>query len=263
MMGIEIDRIVRRVMFLLSQGAELRYARPMSSICVLIADDHAILRAGLKVLINSQPDMKVVGEACDSESVIAMAKETTPDVVLLDLAMPGGGLRSIEAICTASPQTRILVLTMHDDQAYLRCALAAGASGYLVKRAADAELLTALRTVHRGRSYIDVALAETGLQDVIDTSTGYATQNAQGVSSLSPREREVLELVAYGYTNREVADKLQVSTKSVETYRARVLEKLQLRTRADLVRFALEMGIVRVDGQRPGLASPAAQVAMP
>ena len=216
----------------------------MGTIRVLIVDDHAILRAGLRVLIKSQGDMDVVGEAGDAPGAVAGVKKNTPDVVILDLAIPGGGLPAIEEIRRDYPQSRVLVLTMHDDQAYLRSSLAAGAAGYLVKRAADAELLTAIRTVHKGRSYIDVALADSGLQDVVNH---HSDANAQGLAGLSQREREVLEQVAYGYTNREIAARLHVSPKSVETYRARVQEKLGLRTRADLVRFALEMGIVRPD----------------
>jgi two-component system, NarL family, response regulator NreC len=132
---------------------------------------------------------------------------------------------------------------MHDDMAYLRAALTAGASGYLVKRAADTDLLAAIRAVHSGRSYIDVALAEGGLQGVVDAIA--ADNPSTRLQKLSQREREVLELVAHGYTNREVADRLTVSIKSVETYRARVLEKLGLKTRAELTRFALDMGLVR------------------
>jgi two-component system response regulator NreC len=217
----------------------------MNHIRVMIVDDHTILRAGLKVLIETQPDMEIVGEAGDAAQAIKLCKACHPDVVLLDLAMPGGGgLRAIEDIRADRPQARVLVLTMHDDQAYLRSSLAAGAAGYLVKRAADAELLSAIRTVHKGRSYIDVALAETSLRDIVDQQ---ADANPAGLACLSQREREVLELVAYGYTNREIASRLHVSPKSVETYRSRVLEKLGLKSRADLVRFALEMGVVRSD----------------
>lgn len=216
----------------------------MGTIRVLIVDDHAILRAGLRVLIQNQGDMDVVGEAGDAPAAVVAVKNTTPDVVILDLAIPGGGLPAIEEIRRDYPQSRVLVLTMHDDQAYLRSSLAAGAAGYLVKRAADAELLSAIRTVHKGRSYIDVALADTGLKDVVKHPNG---ASAQGLAGLSQREREVLEQVAYGYTNREIAARLHVSPKSVETYRARVQEKLGLKSRADLVRFALEMGIVRSD----------------
>jgi two-component system response regulator NreC len=217
----------------------------MTRIRVLIVDDHAILRAGLRVLIQGQSDMDVVGEAGDAAGAVRQTHLTSPDVVILDLTIPGGGLRALEEIRRDTPQSRVLVLTMHDDLAYLRSSLAAGAVGYLVKRAADSELLSAIRTVYNGRSYIDVALAECGLQDVVNNPT---TANLQGLAGLSPREREVLEQVAYGYTNREIAAKLHVSPKSIETYRARVQEKLGLKSRADLVRFALEMGIVRSDG---------------
>lgn len=216
----------------------------MDCIRVLLVDDHAILRAGLRALIKSQPDMDVVGDAGDASKAIELCGTCNPNVVILDLAMPGGGgLQAIDKIRSHYPQARVLVLTMHDDLAYLRSSLAAGAAGYLVKRAADEELLSAIRTVYKGRSYIDVALADSNLRGVVEQ----ADINPNGLAGLSQREREVLELVAYGYTNREIASRLHVSPKSIETYRSRVLEKLGLKTRADLVRFALEMGVVRND----------------
>lgn len=214
----------------------------MSVIQIVVADDHAILRAGLNSLLSAQEDMEVVAEAVNGEDAIDKAAQYKPNILLLDLSMPKvPGLKAIEQVLAVSPKTRILVLTMHDDQAYLRSVLAAGGSGYLVKRAADTELLAAIRTVHQGRSYIDVALGDGVLQDVIDTD---GHQPAESLSVLSDRERQVLELVALGYTHKEVAGQLSVSVKTVETYRGRLADKLGLRSRAELVRYAIDAGLL-------------------
>ena len=215
----------------------------MGQIRVLIADDHAVLRAGLRVLIGAQPDMDVVGEAADGEEAVQRVAETRPDVALVDITMPGSsGIKAIERIRQTCPATRVLVLTMHDVPAYLRSALAAGATGYVVKRAADSELLSAIRGVHRGRTVLDPALATAVVQGAIGRK---ATVGQPGgpAGLLSPREREVLDLVAQGYTNQQIADRLGLSVKTVETYRSRLVEKLGLRSRADLVRYALDSGL--------------------
>jgi DNA-binding NarL/FixJ family response regulator len=217
---------------------------------ILIADDHAILRSGLRMLINAQADLEVVAEAVDGEEAVRLAKEIEPDLALVDLSMPGmGGIKAIEQLRTVSPKTRILVLTMHDEYAYLRSVLAAGGSGYVVKRAADSELLSAIRTVAQGRSYIDVSLADTGGLEEIVNPKGAPKGAGDGwtAARLSQREREVLQLVAHGHTNQEVADRLGLSVKTVETYRARVAEKVGLKSRADLVRYALEVGLLGSD----------------
>jgi two-component system response regulator NreC len=216
----------------------------MRTIRVLIADDHAVLRAGLRMLIGAQPDMEVVGEAADGEAAVRDAAQMRPDVTLVDITMPGlGGLRTIERLRRTCPQTRILVLTMHDVPAYLRAALAAGANGYVVKRAADAELLSAIRGVHRGRTVLDPMLAAMVVQGGLGKRP--ASGQAGGPASLlSPREREVLDLVAQGYTNQQIGDRLGISVKTVETYRSRLVEKLGLHSRADLVRYAFDSGLV-------------------
>lgn len=225
----------------------------MTKIRVLIADDHAVLRAGLRMLIGGQADLEVIGEAADGEEAVRKVLETRPDVVIMDITMPGiGGIKAIERIHQASPETRVLVLTMHDVPAYLRSVLAAGASGYVVKRAADSELLSAIRGVHRGRTVLDPTLAARVVQGGVRTR-GPATQVAGGPTAiLSQREREVLELVAQGYTNQQIADRLGLSVKTVETYRARLVEKLGLRSRADLVRYALDSGILGSGEASPG-----------
>lgn len=215
---------------------------------ILIADDHAILRSGLRMLINTQGDMEVVGEAVDGEDAIRRVGELDPDIVLLDLTMPGmGGIRALEVIREKFPRTRVLVLTMHDEYAYVRSVLAAGGAGFVVKRAADAELLSAIRTVSQGRSYIDVSLASTGsLEEIVNPKAGDRDGGWRDVR-LSQREREVLTSVAHGYTNQQIADSLGLSVKTVETYRARVAEKVGLKNRADLVRYALDAGLLAPD----------------
>ena len=211
---------------------------------VIIADDHAILRSGLKLLINTQADMEAVAEAADGDLTVEALHETRADVVLLDLAMPKtGGMAVLQKIVRDFPRTRVLVLTMHDDAAYLRSALAGGASGYIVKRSVDAELLAAIRAVHRGGIFVDPSLADLLIQDLLpkrDTTRGSA-------NLLSPREMQVLGLVARGYTSQEIAEQILVSVKTIETYRSRLAVKLGLRTRSDLVRFAIRMGLLSPD----------------
>jgi two-component system response regulator NreC len=214
----------------------------LAKIRILIADDHAVLRAGLEMLINSQPDMEVVGEAADVPDTVRKAVAIRPDVALVDITMPGGSaIEAIERIRRESPRTRVLVLTMHDDPSYARAVLAAGGSGHVIKEVKSSGLLSALRAVHRGRTVVDLGRGAGSTLGVL--SEKGAARRRTGF--LSRREREVLELVARGYTNQQVADRLSLSVKTVETHRARLVEKLGLRTRADLVRFALETGLLR------------------
>ena len=220
----------------------------MKRIRILIADDHAVLRAGLRRLIGEQPDMDVVGEAADGEEAVRRTRELRPDVALMDLTMPGlGGLKAIERIRQDCPETRVLVLTMHDVPAYLRSVLAAGGSGYVVKRAADSELLSAIRSVYRGRTVLDPTLAV----QVVQSGLGKRPPVGGGAAAphLSQREQEVLDLVAQGYTNQQIADRLGLSVKTVETYRARLVQKLGLRSRAELLRYAMDTGLF---GRREG-----------
>jgi DNA-binding NarL/FixJ family response regulator len=217
----------------------------MARIRILLADDHAVLRTGLRMLIGSQRDLEVVGEASDGDEAVRKAAVLRPDVALVDITMPGsGGIKAIERIRQAAPATRVLVLTMHDVPAYLRAALAAGATGYVVKRAADSDLLAAIRDVHRGRTVLDPALSARVVQGGV-RRRGPASPTATAL--LSQREREVLELVAQGYTNQQIADHLGLSVKTVETYRARLVEKLGLQSRAELVRYALDSGVFGVE----------------
>lgn len=215
---------------------------------VLIVDDHAMLRSGLRMLIASQPDMEVVGEAGTLREAIERAPGAKPDVITLDLTMPGSqGIIGIPRLKEAAPEAKILVLTMHDDPAYVRSAVAMGAVGYVVKSAADAELISAIRAVARGGIFVDIQNA---------ASLGHVVKGAEGdqaktpLDSLSSREREVLTEVAKGYTNQQIADRSGLSVKTVESYRARLMTKLGLKSRADLTRLAVESGILkRGDGE--------------
>ena len=223
----------------------------MPRIRVFIADDHAVLRAGLKLLINAQSDMEVVGEAADDLATMHGTQRATPHVVLLDLSMPGARYtRTIEQLAQLVPKTRVLVLTMHDDPAYMRAALQAGASGYIVKKAADVELLTAIRAVHHGRTFVDLTRpGESPGANEVSPPSSFATQ-AGRPRPLSRREGEVLRLLAQGHTNQEAAEHLAVSVKTIETHRKRLSEKLGLKSRAELFRFALERGLFEGDAAR-------------
>jgi len=225
----------------------------MAKIRVLIVDDHAIVRAGLRMLINHQPDMDVVGEAADGHEALCQAREANPDVLTLDLTMPGGGgLEILERVRQACPQTRVLVLTMHEDPSYLRAVLAAGGSGYVAKSAVDGELIAAIRSVAQGRTFVTINLSDSETQQVLGDRATRTASAPRAPVQLSPREQEVLKLLAQGYTNQEVGTRLHLSVKTIETYRARVVDKLGLRSRADLTRYALEMGLLNPVPSPPG-----------
>jgi DNA-binding NarL/FixJ family response regulator len=207
---------------------------------IFLADDHAVLRAGLKALLNAEPDMEVVGEAGDGHSCIQAATQLRPDVILLDINMPHcNGLEALAVLRHQTPQSRVLVLTMHDDAGYLRQVLATGGAGYVLKQAADTELLTAIRTVYNGGVFLHPAHTKILFEDALPAPSP-ATPMDTPLARLSDRELEVLRLIAFGHANKEIADTLYLSVKTVETYKARLMEKLDLRSRAALVRFALE-----------------------
>lgn len=211
-----------------------------SKIRVLIADDHAILRSGLRMLISAQSDMQVIAEAKNGDEAIDLAQTNKPDVVILDITMPErGGLHAISEILKENKKTKVLLLTMHEEPAYLKTALAAGASGYVLKKSVDANLLSAIRTINQGGSYIDSALASNLL-----LSTFSEAQHTSESKILTDREWQVLKLVAEGFSSREIAEQIFISVKTVETYRGRFAEKLGLKSRADIVRYALENGLL-------------------
>lgn len=206
---------------------------------ILLADDHAILRSGLRLLLNNQPDYEVVGEAENGAQAYAQVMALHPDVLILDLNMPGtDGLSVIGKIASDAPATRILILTMHDSAEYLRQAFASGASGYVLKQVVDTELLLAIRAVLRGEKYMHSAMT----QKLLDTVVNPPSADQDPWKELSEREFDVLKLVALGYTNTEIAEQLYLSVKTVETYRMRGMEKLNLETRAQLVQSALHYG---------------------
>jgi len=203
-----------------------------------LADDHAILRKGIGMLINSQPDMELVAEAASGEEVVREALRTRPEIVVMDVSMPGcNGIEATRRILAELPRVRILGLSMYKDSVYVRELLRAGASGYLVKDCDDAELLMAIRAVARGDAYLSPAVTSAVLSD-------YRRSVANPVDLLTAREREVLIMIAEGKTNKEIASALQLSVYTVESYRGSVMEKLNLHNAGDIVRFALRNGLV-------------------
>jgi two-component system, NarL family, response regulator NreC len=213
---------------------------------ILLADDHAVLRSGLKLLLDGRSDMTVIGEAANGAEVLPLAQQHRPDVILLDLTMPQlGGLEVLPLLREQAPEARVLILTMHDDEGYLRQALRAGAAGYVLKKAADVELISAIQALMRGEVYVHSAMTRALLDDArAGGAPAGAGDEEDAWAGLSEREQDVLRLVALGYTGREIADQLCLSVKTVETYRARGMEKLGLTSRAALVRFALARGLM-------------------
>lgn len=211
----------------------------MNKTRIVLADDHAVLRSGLRLLLNAQDDMTVVGEATNGPEALAVVREHSPDLLLLDITMPQtDGLQVLHQVKRMHPNVRVLVLTMHEEEGYLRRALEAGAAGYCPKSAADAELISAIRAVMRGNVYIHPAHTKILLDKMIPS----ASQANASTAELSERERAVLKLVALGHTNQDIADQLSLSVKTVESYRARGMEKLGLTSRAALVRYAIQQG---------------------
>ncbi|MCE7989294.1 MAG: DNA-binding response regulator [Caldilinea sp. CFX5] len=214
---------------------------------IVLVDDHAVLRAGLTALLNAEADMTVVGEAGDGAVSLGVVADRQPDVVLLDINMPNmGGLEALGELRKVAPQSRVLILTMHDDQTYLRQALSQGAAGYVLKQAADSELLTAIRTVYHGGAFLHPSHAQALLAPTAVPGSGQSAAS-DDLSILSERELEVLKLIALGHANKEIAEMLYLSVKTVETYKTRIMEKLNLTSRAALVRFALKQGLLTAD----------------
>lgn len=214
---------------------------------IVIVDDHAILRAGLRIFLNEQEDIEVVGEAGDCDCAKQTIADARPDVVTLDINLPGeGGLALLKQLRRDFPQTHVLVLTMHDDAEYLKVALAAGAAGYVTKTADEGEILIAIRAIRQGRTHFGVSM-NAGLQEI---PSNVATRSDRDWRSsdtplLSEREQEVLAMVARGLTNQQVAAALFLSVKTIETYRSRLMVKLGLSSRAELVAYALQNGILQ------------------
>lgn len=211
----------------------------MNKIQVLIVDDHGVVRAGLRALVEAQPDMEVVDEVGSGEGAMRLAREYAPDIVIMDVELPGmSGIQAASGIRQTCPRTRVLALSMYDEEGLVQAMMHAGAAGYVVKDALGEELMTAIRAVHAGRSYINASLG-TGPNDGEDQQEGSISHE-----KLSDREQQVLELLALGYTNQEIGKQLNVSHKTVGPYRRRLNEKLGLYTRADIVHFALRAGLL-------------------
>jgi len=204
---------------------------------IVIADDHAVVRSGFRLLLEREDDLEPIGEAGDGQEAVALVSRLRPEVVLLDVVMPGGGgIEAAAEIRRVAPETRILMLSMQDDPTYVREAFAAGATGYVLKEAADNELVEAVRRVAAGEQYVHPSL---GARLVAEPA-----RSVEPADSLSEREREVLRLLALGYTNQEIAAQLFVSVRTVEAHRAHILTKLRVSTRAELVRHAIDTGLL-------------------
>jgi len=207
---------------------------------ILIADDLGVLRAGLRALLNAEPDMQVVGEATDGREALQLAGELRPDVILLDISMPGpSGIEVTRQLKAALPQAHVLILTVHEDEGLLREAVRAGAAGYITKRAIETELINAIHAACRGDLYIHPAMTRALVQDLTASSPG-----KELVEPLTARETEVLRLIAQGYTNRQAAEILGIGVRTVESHRANILGKLGLRGRVELARYAREHGLL-------------------
>lgn len=210
---------------------------------LLLVDDHAILRAGLRMLFAGEPDIVIVGEVDSGEEALAIVCELRPDVVIMDVAMPGiGGIEATRRIKEACPETAVLALTMHEDEQYFFAMLGAGASGYIPKRAAPDDLISAVRAVHQGNIFLHSTLARFLLQNVLPPQAG----QEHAVEGLTPREQEVLTLIAEGLTSRQIAERLVVSPKTVDRHRENIMAKLNLHSRVELVKYAIERGLIEL-----------------
>ena len=211
---------------------------------VILADDHPILRSGLRLLLGAEPDLEVVGEANNGLEAVEQTTRLRPDVVVMDIAMPGmSGLEATRRISQLETGARVLILTVHAEEQYLLPVVQAGGSGYVLKSQADTDLLEAIRAVHRGEVFLDPPAQKMLLEDYLDRVK--AGKEVDSYQTLSEREREVLKLTAEGYTAQEIADRLVLSPKTVDTYRQRVMDKLNLHHRAELVKYALRKGLLQ------------------
>ncbi len=218
------------------------------SIRILIADDHKIMLDGLKVLIEAQPDMKVVGQALNGREAVKLAHKEKPDMVIMDVAMPGlNGLEAMRQILSENPKTKVIALSMHSDSRYVTGMLSAGASGYILKHCAFEELAHAIHTVRSNQVYLSPAIAGIVINELSQSRSPRARQHAASLSSLTSREREVLQLIAEGHSARDIAQRLHLSVKTVETHRRQMMEKLGIRSVAELTKFAIREGLTSLD----------------
>jgi two-component system response regulator NreC len=205
---------------------------------ILLADDHALVRQGFSMILGAEPDMEVVGQAGNGREAVEMAEKIQPDLIVMDVAMPElNGIEATRRLASSLPRTRVLALSMHKDSVYVREILRAGARGYLLKDSGDADLIAAVRAVARGEGYISPAVSEAVLSD-------YRRHVTDPLDLLTSREREVLQMIAEGKTNKEIATVLNLSVYTVEAHRGRIMEKLNLHSAGELVRFALRSGLI-------------------
>ncbi|AZN38734.1 response regulator transcription factor [Paenibacillus albus] len=214
---------------------------------ILIVDDHAVVRSGLKLLLDEKYGIHIVGDAADGNEAVRLAQELTPDVVLMDLSMPGGrdGMSATQELKKLLPSTNVLILTMHDDDEYLFRAIHAGASGYILKSAPHEELIIAIQSVAAGDAYLYPTATKRLMLDYLEKVKH--GESSDSYETLSEREREVLVWIAKGYANKEIAENLMLSVKTVESHKSHLMDKLGLRTRPDLVRYALKKGLLNFE----------------
>ncbi len=210
---------------------------------ILLVDDHTLLRAGLRMMLNAQPDMEVVGEAQDGRQAVQEAQRLLPDIILMDITMPDmNGIEATRQIKKLMPEIKVLILTMHEHEEYVFQALRAGASGYMLKEAADTDLISALHIIQSGQFYLSPMAQSVMVGDYLQrVRTG---EEKDSYSSLTEREREILKLVAEGYTNNQIAERLIISPKTVDTHRTHIMDKLNLHSRAELVKYAMRRGLL-------------------
>ena len=215
----------------------------MDKIKVLLVDDHALMRDGIRALLSLQDDIDIVGDASDGRQAVEKTLELQPDVVLMDVAMPGmDGLEATRRITKQSPKTKVLVITQYDNKEYILSAIKAGSAGYVPKRALGSELVSAIRAIYRGDSFLYPSAASALMEDYRQQAKG-----EDPYDQLTPREREILKLIAEGLTSQEIADRLFISLKTVIGHRSRLMEKLGLPNLAELIKYALRKGILNID----------------
>ena len=214
----------------------------MSKIRILVVDDHAIMRDGIRALLNLRDDIEIVGEASEGNEAIEKAEELAPDVIVMDIAMPGmDGLEATRRITKKNPKVKVLVLSQHDNKEYILSAIKAGVVGYVPKRALGLELVSAIRAVHQGDSYLYPSAAAAVIRDYLKGAV------KEPYDRLTAREREILKLIAEGHTSREIADKLFISLKTVLGHRTKIMEKLDLHNRSELIKYAIRKGLISTD----------------
>ena len=216
----------------------------MDKIRILLADDHTILRSGIRSLLEDEPGLSVIGEAEDGRTAVAMACQLKPDVVIMDIAMPLlNGLEATRQIKSQCPGVKVLILSMHDNEEYIRQVLEAGAMGYILKDAAARELISAIQSVYRGEAVLSPAVTRLVIEDYLRWGGARPQEEIDG---LSPREREVLQLIAEGYTNKQIAEILSISIKTVQAHRNNLMQKLDLHDRGELIKYAIQKKIIEI-----------------